>query len=171
MDAGAPYDARAVANFILNVGDSRKLAITQLSLYKMVYFAHGWYLTKTRDPLIEQEFEAWEFGPVVKVLRDQFKKFGRHPIKGRAHKLNIFSGDTSIVQPTLKTDDQNFLKAIVDEYHIYHAWKLSEMTHEEGSPWDKLWNAKEPIGRLSLRLTNAEIRAHFDSLPKRIQLS
>ena len=171
MDAHAPYDARAVANLILDFGESRKLRLTQLSLYKILYFAHGWYLVKTGEPLITQDFEAWEFGPVVKVLREEFRGFGKQRIAGRAHRLDIFSGERSVVEPLLAQEDRDFVESILGAYQSYHAWRLSEMTHEIGSPWDKVWNASEPIGRLGLRITNAEIKAHFDRLPERVQVS
>jgi uncharacterized phage-associated protein len=171
MDAHAPYDARAVANFLLDLGDARKLPVTQLFLYKILYFAHGWYLAKSGKPLITQDFEAWEYGPVVKILRDQFRKFGKGTIKTRAEKLDIFLDKRTIVEPRLTQDDKEFIQSVFSAYQIYHAWELSEMTHEAGSPWDKIWNSSEPIARLGLRLTNAEIKAHFDSLPKRLLVS
>jgi len=136
-----------------------------------MYFAHGWYLVKTEEPLVRQDFEAWEHGPVIKVIRDAFKKFGKTPITDRAYKLDIFSGEETVVESDLTDEDAAFVRSILDTYQVYHAWRLSEMTHEAGSPWDKIWNASEPIGRLGLRLTNAEIKAHFDKLPRRLRLS
>lgn len=143
--------------------------LTQLSLYKITYFAHGWYLVETGEPLIAQDFEAWRLGPVVKVLRDEFSKFHDNPITLRAQKLDIFTGIRSLVSPELNPSDANFVSDIFDAYHIHDAWKLSEMTHETGSPWDLLWNAKEPTGRLGLRMRNADIKVHFEKLPQRFR--
>jgi uncharacterized phage-associated protein len=89
----APYDSRIVANYLLDLASDRKLTLTQLVLYKILYFAHGWYLSSFDKPLLTQEFEAWQLGPVVKVLRDQFEKFGKRPITERAEKLNIYTGE------------------------------------------------------------------------------
>jgi len=166
----APYDSRIVANFLLDVALERKLALTQLVLYKILYFAHGWYLTSFRKPLISQEFEAWQFGPVVKVLRDQFGRFGEKPITTRAQKLNISTGRYVPLGSTLSPDDMLFVQNIFDSYHHYGAWKLSEMTHEAGSPWDALWNSPNPVGRLALRIKNEEIKAHFDGLGGRLNI-
>jgi uncharacterized phage-associated protein len=171
MNAQAPYDSRAVANLLLDVADQRKLPLTQLSLYKLIYFSHGWYLADTDTPLIVHDFEAWKHGPVVKVLRDEFGRFRERPITSRAYKLDIYSGTRTLVEPELAPEDRGFVIDTFDAYHVHDAWKLSEMTHETGSPWDRVWNASEPIGRLGLRLKNSEIKTHFDRLPRRFRLS
>ena len=170
MTAAAPYDSRAVANFLLDLAAQRRLTITQLVLYKILYFAHGWYLTYYDMPLVSHEFEAWQRGPVIKVLRDQFREFGDQPITKRADRLNIFTGECTLVGPTLNTQDAIFVSQIFESYFHYGAWKLSEMTHEAGSPWDQLWNSPNPVGRLALRIKNSDIKAHFDGLGSRISI-
>jgi uncharacterized phage-associated protein len=170
MNSKAPYDSRAVANFLLDLASQRQLVVTQLVLYKVVYFAHGWYLTSFGKPLVSHEFEAWQRGPVIKVLRDQFRKFGDQPITSKAEKLNIFTGETTIVAPDLEQQDAQFIANVFDSYFHYGAWKLSEMTHEKGSPWDRLWNSPNPVGRLALRIKNEEIKAHFDGLGPRLSI-
>ena len=56
----APYDGREVANYLLDLADSKKLTLTQISLLKLIYFCHGWYLFYKERPLVKNEFEAWE---------------------------------------------------------------------------------------------------------------
>lgn len=170
MDHQAPYDARAVANYFLDLADERNQKLTQVQLLKLLYFAHGWYLSSYGKSLISHDFEAWTYGPVVKVVRDEFKSFGEEPITSRAAKLDIFSGSKSIVEPDLEHHDSIFVRLIFDAYYIYDAWQLSSMTHEEGSPWDVLWNSSEPVGRLALRIRNEDIKKHFDNLPQRFAL-
>jgi uncharacterized phage-associated protein len=171
MSARAPYDARAVANLLLDAAERRSMPLTQLSLYKIVYFAHGWYLVHAGGPLILHDFEAWRHGPVVKVLRDEFDRFKARPITVRASKLDIFSGMRTAVEPNLAEGDKQFVLATFEAYHIHDAWRLSEMTHESGSPWDLLWNSEAPIGRLGLRIKDQEIREYFERLPRRFSVS
>src|ERR1700733_12725327 len=167
-DGAPPYDAREVANLLLDIAASEKSYLTHISLYKILYFAHGWYLSETNRPLIKQEFEAWKHGPVVKVVRDEFQYYEKKPITNHAQKLDIFIGKRVPINSTINQNDLVFIKNIYDAYHIYDAWKLSEMTHEPGSPWERLWQSEEPIGRLALRLRNEDIKAHFDSLQRRL---
>jgi uncharacterized phage-associated protein len=171
MTAQAPYDSRAVANFLLDMAQQRNLRLTQLQLYKIIYFAHGWYLAYTAKPLITHDFEAWRYGPVVKVLRDEFGQYADRPIACRAQRLDIYSRTRTVVEPNLAPEDKDFVTKTFEAYHVHDAWRLSEMTHEIGSPWDLLWNSSEPIGRLGLRLKNSEIKSHFDQLARRFRLS
>ncbi len=166
-----PYDARAIANFLLDLADKKNFPLTQLSLLKLIYFAHGWYLAQWNRPLIFQEFEAWQYGPVIKVVRDEFKRFGQGQITDRARRLDLQLGNRCLVNTELLDDDARFVSAIFDAYHIYDAWQLSELTHEQGSPWDLVWNSMEPVGRLALRIRNEDIRKHFASLSERFALS
>lgn len=167
----APYDARAVANLLLDLADVRQLQLTQVSLLKLLYFAHGWYLAKTETPLIKQDFEAWQYGPVIKVIRDEFKSFGKNPITSRARRLDLFTSKRGIVAPELRSEDINLVEMVLDAYHRFDAWQLSEMTHEAGSPWDRIWNSSEPTGRLALRIRNEDIQRHFLTVPQRFHLS
>lgn len=167
----APYDARSIANFLLDLAEVEGVSLTQLSLLKIIYFAHGWYLSAYGQPLIKQDFEAWQHGPVVKVVRDAFKSFGTDKIKSRAEIRDLASGRLAVAPTCIDVGDGQFLRGIFAAYHPLGAWQLSEMTHEPGSPWDRLWNATEPVGRLALRIRNRDIKAYFDTLPQRILLS
>jgi uncharacterized phage-associated protein len=171
MSSSAPYDARAVANLLLEFADERSLGLTQVALLKLLYFAQGWYLAARRKPLILQEFEAWKHGPVVKVVRDAFKSYESAPITGRATRLDIYTNTHTVVEPNVSSSDAEFIRSIFNAYHVYDAWELSDMTHEPGSPWDQMWNSSAPIGRLALRIKNDDIQAHFDRLPGRFPLS
>lgn len=164
---GPPYDARAVANFLLDTADARGAKLTQMQLLKIIYFAHGWFLAGYGEPLVRQNFEAWGYGPVIKVVRDAFKRFGREPITSRAERFDIFTGEFTKVSPLLNQCHAAFVEQIFLAYHIHGGWELSEMTHERESPWDQIWNSKVPVGRLGLRISEDEIRQHFERLPQR----
>jgi uncharacterized phage-associated protein len=157
----APYDAREVANFLLDYADARQTYLTQISLLKIIYFCHGWYLFYNKKPLVKNEFEAWENGPVVRVVRDAFKAFGGNRITSRAEKFDLYTGKSISLEPNLEQDDQVFIKQIFEAYYVHGPWKLRDMTHERGSPWDKLWNSDRPIARFGLRIRNDEILEHF----------
>ena len=166
-----PYDARTVANTILDRLDEIGSSATQLQLYKMLYFAHGWSLALNGRPLVSQQFEAWNHGPVIGVVRDAFKKFGSTQITDRAEKLNIFTGEFVAVDPLEDEADREFIYRIVDSYHSYDGWHLSELTHEQGSPWDQIWNSPEPVGKLALRLDDRAICSYFVQLPRRFAIN
>src|SRR5687767_8034128 len=125
----APYDARSVANLVLERVSQHGKYLTQLQLYKIVYFAHGWYLAKRGRPLVAETFEAWKYGPVLRVLRDSFEKFGKEPITKKAEKFDLFTGELLEPSPIIDERDFNFIVQIVDFYHEYDGWELSDLTH------------------------------------------
>lgn len=165
------YDGRAIANFILDLADVDGTTLSQMQLLKIIYFAHGWFLVAFRFPLVEQSFEAWDYGPVVRVVREAFKAFGKQPITSRAERFDMFTGEVEIVSSYLDPVHAKFVEDVYRAYRSYDAWQLSDMTHEVGSPWDKIWNAEKPIGRLALRISNDEIFSHFSSVSAAVGVS
>jgi uncharacterized phage-associated protein len=119
VTASAPYDARAIANFLLEAVENNGRTLTQLSLYRILYFCHGWHLSINNGALVKQEFEPWEHRPVVKVLRDEFRVFGDKPITKRARRLDIFTGIRAEVLPDLAPHDARFVHSVLDSYGQY----------------------------------------------------
>jgi uncharacterized phage-associated protein len=163
-----PYDGRAVANYLLEIGERLGRPLSQLQVLKLLYFSHGWFLVTYGTPLVEQNFEAWEHGPVVRVVRDAFKRFGKGPITSKAERLDIFTGEVSEVSVNIIDEHKVFIENIYRAYCNFDAWELSGMTHEKDSPWDRIWNCTEPIGKLALRIDNNDIRSHFSELSSRV---
>lgn len=157
----APYDAREIANHLLNYADQRGIRLTQISLLKLLYFCHGWYLFYVKKPLVKNDFEAWENGPVVRVVRDAFKRHGKHAITSRAERFDLDSGTTVPIDPNISADDCRFIEKIFEAYQGFGPWELRDKTHDPGSPWDKLWNSERPVARFGMRIKNEEILAHF----------
>lgn len=50
LTASPPYDAQSVANLLLDIADARGMSIINLSLQKLLYFAHGQFLVTRRRP-------------------------------------------------------------------------------------------------------------------------
>jgi uncharacterized phage-associated protein len=156
------YDARAISNLLLDRGAVIGCPVTIMSLLKILYFAHAWHLAKTDEPLVGQPFEAWKYGPVNRVVYEQFKGLGSKPIETRAKVINV---DTAIFE-TAKYDDvdvetSRFLGNIFDFYSQYHPYKLSDLTHEEGSPWEMVWTEATRKAVPGMVISNESIRSWF----------
>jgi uncharacterized phage-associated protein len=135
-----PYDARAIANFFLDYGSAKQQPVSIMSLLKIIYFAHAWHLAKHNTGLVGQPFEAWKYGPVSRVVYDQFKGSGAGPIDGRAQVFSASKARYEIAShDDIDADTVELLKHVFDYYSQYHPFQLSDLTHEEGSPWDKVW--------------------------------
>jgi uncharacterized phage-associated protein len=135
------HDARAIANFFLDRADARGIKLSIMTLLKVLYFAHAWYLAKENKALIAQPFEAWEYGPVNRVVYDQFKHLGKSPIDVRAVSFDPNLAKFSTTLYNLDADTMDFLSNIFDYYSQFDPFKLSDLTHEKDSPWDIVWTA------------------------------
>jgi uncharacterized phage-associated protein len=162
------YDPKAVANRIIEIAEEKKLALDHMKLQKLIYFAHGWCLAISGEPLINEPIEAWKFGPVINSIYHAFKRFGSGVI---TQKAVSFDGCDFVI-PTVGKDDtftNELLETIVKAYgREFTAIQLSNMSHEQGSPWEVTWKKKNPDEQLKyLQIENEEIKDYFTKLSER----
>jgi uncharacterized phage-associated protein len=155
------HDARAIANFLLDYAESEGKKLTIMSLLKIIYFAHAWHLAKFGEPLIRNPFEAWHNGPVVRAVYDCFRDYGPKVIDGRATKFNPLNEAYEPVGYRLNQKQAAILRNVFGAYGHINAFRLSDMTHEVGSPWDLVWNAPRDTVNLGMRISNDSIRLDF----------
>ena len=64
----------------------RDWKVSNLELQKILYLAHMFHLGEHEGaPLISENFEAWEYGPVVPSLYRQARGFGSGPVRNVFH--------------------------------------------------------------------------------------
>lgn len=126
------FDARAIANHVLQVARELGLSLTPMQLMKIVYFAHGWSLGLRNRPLFTQPVQAWQYGPVIPDVYWAFSRFGRSPVAEPAK--NEFG---LAYEAELDEVDERIIRAVVAQYGKLHAFVLSDMTHQPGTPWQK----------------------------------
>ena len=121
--------ALAAAEQLLHITRKHNMGLTPMQVLKLVYISHGWMLGLHRQPLFGENVEAWKYGPVVPSVYHKYKEFRGNPIKspGKDH-------EEDMERPKRNTIDQVF-----NQYATYTGIELSELTHQEGSPWDTAW--------------------------------
>ncbi|TAN23030.1 MAG: DUF4065 domain-containing protein [Acidobacteria bacterium] len=150
------YDSRAVANRFLKLAHDHTVGISPMKLLKLVYFAHGWNLALTGEPLISELVEAWEYGPVVRTLYFEFRRFGDKPIGQPASILSAFE----IPECDAEHDyTRRLLNRIWDAYGRFTAIQLSTMSHDPGGPWSMA--RQHNPGVKSPVIPNEQIRDYF----------
>ncbi len=119
-------------------GDSGDV-ITNLKAQKLLYYAQGISLAKTGKPIFDEDFIAWQHGPVIPGLYDELKTFGRSQIELEDDlDLDKFS------------DEQiDLLISVYKTYGQFSAWKLRDMTHRE-APWKNV-NINDVISKDSIK--------------------
>lgn len=116
-----------VANYFLNKLDiETEDCISNLKLQKLVYYAQGFVMAIKDKKLFNEPIEAWEHGPVVRVLYNKYKANGKSGIM-RTEGLEY---------PQLEQypEIMEILDEVYQVYGQFSAWKLRNMTHDE-TPW------------------------------------
>jgi uncharacterized phage-associated protein len=155
------YDARAVANYFLDRAETNNGQLSILTLLKILYFAHAWYLVKHNRPLIAQPFEAWRHGPVNRVVYDQYKGYGSKPIDKKATTFDAKSARFIAAPYAFDEGTETFLGNIFDYYCKFHPFRLSDLTHEAGGPWDVIWASAEKSAVPGMVIPNELIARWF----------
>jgi uncharacterized phage-associated protein len=147
-----PFHAKTIADWFIAHAASCGQFITQMKLQKLVYISHGWYLGLTGQPLIFEEVEAWQWGPVIRGLYSEFVEFGSKPIN-RIDSSNLDQIDAATRQ---------FLERIWDVYGSKTAAELSALTHLDNTPWEQTYSP-----HTKKVIHNDLIKKHYDELLKR----
>ena len=133
-----PYSAKAVANALLQRSFNKKQTVTHLKLQKLVFLAHGYYLGMSKRPLINENFETWDYGPVCRGIYQEFRDTGGEPINRLATELDWDSG--AEIPVPVPEDDKRFDRIadfVVQTYGDVSAFALCELSHKEGWAWDQ----------------------------------
>jgi uncharacterized phage-associated protein len=164
-----PFPATAVANEFLTIAKAEGKELTPLKLQKLVYFAHGWYLALTGQPLISETIQAWQYGPVIPTLYREFREYGNGTIGTPAVQSGFIGGRFTMSVPSLDScghsrDEiekaRQVIRKVWELYGGFSSVRLSNASHVPGGPWEKVY--KE--GHKSIPIPNDEIRTYFQGL-------
>ena len=152
------YDPRAVANLILQVIHNPP---TQLALQKLLYFAHGAFLLRTKRPLVSGYFEAWNYGPVHPAIYAAFKKHGNSPISNLAKRKDIRTGAFLEISIPTDPDVVKTTKKVVSSLEDMTPGQLVALSHADGGPWHQVYRRSKSEHMLGLRISNEMIRERY----------
>lgn len=112
--------------------------ITHLKLQKLLYYAQGISLGMFNKEIFSENIEAWQHGPVVREVYSVYSIFGRNNIdikmdKEKEEIIKKIEDDKEVAE---------VLNLTYDNFAIYTAWQLRQMTHEDNTPWDVTQKAK-----------------------------
>lgn len=117
-----------IAKYIICIAQNNGDNITNLKLQKLLYYAQAWFLVNNNNqPLFTEDIEAWQYGPVVPSVYNEYKYCGRNPID--IHCEDIMSGF-----PMLNKNVKQYLSEFCDVFLRFSATELVGMTHAE-KPW------------------------------------
>ncbi|KKR18344.1 MAG: Prophage ps3 protein 01 [candidate division CPR2 bacterium GW2011_GWC1_41_48] len=123
--------------------------LTNLKLQKLLYFAQGKYIAQYKNPIFDEEIEAWALGPVVKNVYSAFKSCGNFPI-------TVF--DVPAEPQNISQQLGDFLNKIWEDVGKFSASFLVKQTHKPNTPWNKFYQEGE-----NNIIPKAEIGSYFKS--------
>lgn len=156
------HDPRAIANAIIAVGDSYGLTFTNLQMQKLVYLAHGYHLRATGKPLVSEQFEAWDFGPVSRTLYTALKAFGEEKVLQRIEAFDPIKRCPVPIRGVDDSDAKIAVQRVVDIYGQWSAFDLVQLTHSFGSPWSRTMESAASRANLGMKIEDEIILNHFE---------
>ncbi|MDD9798673.1 MAG: DUF4065 domain-containing protein [Alphaproteobacteria bacterium] len=156
----------AVANRFLEHAENAERKLTQMQLQKLVYIAHGWNLAINDRALTEDHPIAWDYGPVYYDLWKALRRYGVSPVTEKVKIGDFDAGATGrrtnqISTGSFDKDETALVDKTFEVYGKYEAFKLSAITHAEGTPWDEVFIKNE--GKKSV-IPNKLIKEYFYEL-------
>lgn len=142
------HDALSVAQYVLWLG--RGSDISPMRLQKLIYISHGWMLALLDKPLFSDTPEAWQYGPVVPSVYQQYKKFGG----------NAISAIPDREPQGFSPDEKNLMEKVWEAYKGFTAIQLSALTHQPKTPWAI---TRELVGP-GAAISNDLIKDHYRTL-------
>jgi uncharacterized phage-associated protein len=144
----APTTAIAAANEFIELGLAEPtFAPDPMKLQKLLFYAHAWHLALNNEPLFDEDFEAWPWGPVVRNVYIETKDFYNNIITSKLKELVTtesapYFSASSVESPKTKA----FIRSVWESHKTYSGIQLSNATHRDGEPWTIV---KEQYGSLS----------------------
>ena len=114
--------AMDAANHLAKVSN---FTVTNLKYHKILYIADMNFVGKNGSRLISEDFEAWDYGPVLVSLYHKCKAFGSKPVP------NVFWGAKDISG----TPEARMIELAWENLKAATAGQLVETTHSSLGAW------------------------------------
>ncbi len=157
------YSSVTVANCLLDMAERDSESLTPMKIQKLVYIANGWHLGLFRKPLVSEEVEAWDWGPVFPKLYHTFKHYGKRAITQKA--IDPSPGEYS--SSRVKEEAWEFLEEVWRVYQPYTGIQLANLTHKPDAPWNTVTSFYRKRFRSiphHLVIQNSVIEEHYKML-------
>ncbi|MCC5891341.1 type II toxin-antitoxin system antitoxin SocA domain-containing protein [Exiguobacterium sp.] len=125
-----------VTDFLLNLRDNdmeagKYYSLSNLKLQKLLYFCHGIFsaVHQGRRLIVDENFEAWRYGPVIPSVYFRFNSYGQNDIP--QIELDNFIG--------LQPDEIIVIQNVWNNLKQRSAFDLVEASHVSEGPWHNVY--------------------------------
>lgn len=123
-------DSISIANRFIQLAREDGKTLTIMQILKLVYIAHGWHLGLCHEPLISDEVQAWQYGPVVPKLYQALRHYRTRPVE-----REIPARKSGVLNPSA----EDIIRQVYKLYGRLPGPALSRITHVSGSPWTQVY--------------------------------
>lgn len=117
--------------YMISLFEKAQKTITNLKLQKLMYFVEALYMYQKNEPsLFDEEWVAWNYGPVSKTLYKKYRDYGSMPIE--------LSEEEESLGDNISDINKDYIVKIYNTFGQLEAFKLVTLTHLDGSPWHKI---------------------------------
>lgn len=162
------FSSMTVANAVIEYLAGRDKFPANLLLQKILYYLNADQLIQTngKEPLIEDQFEKWSYGPVSPVVYRTFSRYGRDGIKApEPESFDDFIALDDVLDSGHyyqdKVDDDaelsriQFLSEAMYDRYARQPFALVDRTHQEPA-WAKS-EKQINAGQLHIKYDNQEV--------------
>lgn len=128
----------AVAQYLV---DQAPTAVTPMKLLKLVYIAHGYMLGMHGAPLLDEQVQAWKFGPTVASVYQAVRDYCSSPVQTVVG-AKAWGGEFT-------SRELAVMDTVLERYGRVNAVALSGATHRPGTPWAITWSSHEQNTEIS----------------------
>ncbi len=132
--------------------------ISPLKLQKLLYYCQAWHITIFDKKIINEDFEAWAHGP---VLRSVYKRFAGFHYMNESIDINKIE----LQIPNINKDSENLLLEVLSVYGNKNASYLEKLTHSE-TPWIEARGSLKEFERSDSLISNKTIKEFYQNLRK-----
>lgn len=154
------YPTVAIANaFISRAQNGLIPDLSPMKLQKLMFYAQSWHLKIYDEPLFDDFFAKWQYGPVIPSLYHEMKSYGASSIN---HLISTIDGNgwnpsnlnVQFVTPVVPANDfrtNQLIDKIISVYGSLRATQLSALTHMEGTAWSQTSDTSAVIDNETLK--------------------
>lgn len=153
--------AHIVTHYVNQKGDT----VSHKKLQKLLYYVEAWNLVHLKEPIIDEDFQAWVHGPVIPSLYHELKPLGFNNFQV----INYEDGDVDklianiIAKNKLSEDQQELIYEVLDKYGARTSFELEMMSHNE-PPWIEARKGLPPHANCTNVISKDRMRDYYSSL-------
>ena len=125
----ARYTANNIAGYVVSRCIDDGHPISNLQLQKILYFSQVGFYAKFKRPRCDDDFEAWQYGPVIRDVYRRYFMWGGSKIRECFDSV-----------PAVTGAEAGIAYEIAKSKRDLYPWDLVNETHSKGSPWDLVFN-------------------------------